>query len=172
MDGWMDGEDRKWLPPCLCLSQTPIANLSNTPLASSSSSSSLSSSDRKWLSPVYFVTNTHRPFHPNAYLSDKHLVCLCFCHFALRSISVSLSSLALSFEKLPEKLRRYAPTKENPIEPYLSINQHQSVLINIISIYRHQSALISSNQHKSASSMISQHQSASISISISTNQHL
>ena len=28
-------------------------------------------------------------------------------------------------KKWPEKLRRYAPTKESLVEPYLSINQHQ-----------------------------------------------
>ena len=56
-----------------------------------------------------------------------------------------------NIEKWPEKHRRYAPTKENQVEPYLSINQHQSALISI-------------NQNQSASIKINQHQSASINI--------
>ena len=92
-------------------------------------------------------------------------------------------------------VRRYAPTKENPVVPYLSINQHQSASFSnnqhqsaSISINKHLSASISTNQpqsesisinqnksasirinqHKSASCAISQHQSASVSI----NQHI
>ena len=77
-------------------------------------------------------------------------------------------------KKLPEKLRRYAPTKEKLVEPYLSISQHQSVSI---SINQHQSAPISINEHYSASIRTNQHQSSSISnnqhqsASISINQH-
>ena len=51
-------------------------------------------------------------------------------------------------QKLLEKLRRNAPTKENLVEPYLSINQNKSALI---SINHHQSASIRSNQRQSAS---------------------
>ena len=39
------------------------------------------------------------------------------------------------------------PTKGNLVEPYLSINQHQSAPSNII---QHQSASISINQYQSA----------------------
>ena len=96
------------------------------------------------------------------------------------------------YQKWPEKLRRYAPTKENLVEPYLSINQHQSASISInqyqsalISINEHQSASISSNQPQSAAISINQHQLASIGInqqqsvsvsisqlSVNINQHL
>ena len=47
----------------------------------------------------------------------------------------------ISVKKWPEKLRRYAPTKENLVEPYLSVNQQQSISISI-------------NKHQSASSSI------------------
>ena len=46
-----------------------------------------------------------------------------------------------------EKLWRYAPTKENLVEPYLSINQHQ---LTSVSINQYQSALKSISQHQSA----------------------
>ena len=41
------------------------------------------------------------------------------------------------------RLQRYAPTKENLVETYLSINQHQSAWV---SIHYHPSASISTNQ--------------------------
>ena len=47
-------------------------------------------------------------------------------------------------EKWPERLRRYAPTKENLVEPYLNNDQHQSasVIIN-----QYQSAPASRENH-------------------------
>ena len=51
-------------------------------------------------------------------------------------------------QKWPEKLRRYAPAKENLVEPYLSINQHQSAYN---SIYQHQSDKICIIQYQLAS---------------------
>ena len=93
---------------------------------------------------------------------------------------------ALHWKRGLEKLRRYDPTKENLVETYLSINQHQSVSISISQhqsasiiisisinqlINQHQSACqsasVSINQHQSASISINQHQSSSVRI----NQH-
>ena len=72
-------------------------------------------------------------------------------------------------EKWPEKLRMYAPTKENLAEPYLSINQHSSASI---STNQKPSASISINQHQLASMSISQHQPVSVSIYQHINQHI
>ena len=45
-----------------------------------------------------------------------------FAHFHLCLHTLTFHNACV--RKWPEKLRRYAPTKENPVEPYLSINQH------------------------------------------------
>ena len=50
-----------------------------------------------------------------------------------------IGSLQTPVKKWPEKLRRHAPTKEKPVETYLSININQ-----------YQLAFISINQHLSA----------------------
>ena len=68
-------------------------------------------------------------------------------------------------------------TKENPVEPYLSINQHCQHKSASTSINQHWSASIRINQHQLESISINRHQSASISINrnqsapVSNNQH-